>query len=340
MKSLRLAVVVAVVVLLGITTALAQAPWKVIKTMPIGGDGGWDYVTVDSATHQLYVTRSTHTQVIEASSGKVIADITGQKRSHGVALVPKVGRGFISDGGGDGAIVIFDLKTNNVLGTVAAQPDTDGIIFDPSSGLVLAVSGDGGTLMTLKPDADPKTTKIDTPIELGGKPEFLAADGKGKVYINLEDKNEVAAVDLAQRKVASRWPSAPGGTPVGMAIDPRGHHLFIGCRNPAKLVVMSTETGKVEADFPIGRGVDATKFDNGEAFSSSGDGTLVVAAEKDGKFEVVQTVNTPRGARTMGVDTGNHTIYLPTAEMEEPQPGSNGRPRPKPGSFMIVVVGH
>src|SRR5437667_11865928 len=156
---------------------VAQADWAVTKTLAIGGEGGWDYLPVHPQTHRRYVPRSTHTMVIDSESGKTIADIPGQKRAHGVAIVPQVGRGFISDGGGDGAVVIFDLKTNAVLGAIAAQPDADGIIFDPASGSVLVVSGDGGTLMTLKPDIDPGRGKIDEPIVLGGKPEFLASDG-------------------------------------------------------------------------------------------------------------------------------------------------------------------
>lgn len=320
--------------------AFAQTDWTVTKTFHIGGEGGWDYLTVDPDTHQLYVTRSTHTQVIDGSSGKVIADIPGQKRSHGVAIVPKAGRGFISDGGGDGAIVIFDLKSNAILGTIAAQPDADGIIFDHASGLVLAVSGDKGVLMTLKPDLDPKTGKIDDPIDLGGSPEFLAVDGKGKAYINLMNKNEVAVVDLKARKVIARWPVAPGGAPVGMSIDTKSHRLFIGCRNPQKLIVMSTDDGKVLADLPIGAGVDATKFSDKDkqAFASCRDGSLAVAGETSpGKFEIVETVKTPLGARTMGVDPGTSTIYMPTAEFEEAKPGT--RPAAKPDSFMIVVVG-
>src|SRR5579864_1151116 len=187
----------------------AQSGWKVEKTFSVGGQGGWDYLTVDPHTHRLYVPRSTHTMVIDSESGKTIADIPGQKIAHGVAIVPEAGRGFISDGGGEGAVVIFDLKTNAILGTITAQPDADGIIFDPASGRVLVVSGDKGVLMTLKPDIDPKNGKIEAPIELGGAPEFLASDGKGKAYINLEDKNEVVAVDINARKVVGRWPVAP-----------------------------------------------------------------------------------------------------------------------------------
>ena len=254
-----------------------------------------------------------------------------------MALVPEAGRGFISDG--NGAVVIFDLKTNAVLGTITAQPDADGIIYDKASGLVLVVSGDNGVLMTLKPDVDPKTGSIDPPIELGGKPEFLASDGAGKVYINLEDKDQVAVVDIKARKVLAHWPVAPGGAPVGLSIDPTKRRLFIGCRNPQKLIVMSTDDGKVIADLPIGAGVDATRFDGGEAFASCRDGKLNVAAENmSGKFEIVQTVTTAVGAKTMDVDPGTQKIYLPTAEFEEQKPGASGRPAAKPGSFMILVV--
>jgi DNA-binding beta-propeller fold protein YncE len=307
------------------------------KTFHVGGEGGWDYITVDSANHRLYVPRSTHTMVIDAHSGKTIGDIPGQKHNHGVALVPEAGRGFISDG--NGAVVIFDLKTNAVLGTITAQPDADGIIYDKASGLVLVVSGDNGVLMTLKPNVDPKTGSIDPPIELGGKPEFLASDGAGKVYINLEDKDQVAVVDIKGRKVLAHWPVAPGGAPVGLSIDPTKRRLFIGCRNPQKLIVMSTDDGKVIADLPIGAGVDATRFDGGEAFASCRDGKLNVAAENmSGKFEIVQTVTTAVGARTMDVDPGTQKIYLPTAEFEEQKPGASGRPAARPGSFMILVV--
>jgi DNA-binding beta-propeller fold protein YncE len=314
----------------------AQGTWTVEKTFHIGGEGGMDYVTVDAKNHRLYVPRTTHTMVIDADSGKTLADIPGQKHNHGVALVPEAGRGFISDGAG--AIVIFDLKTNTVLGTIASRPDSDGIIFDKASGLVLVVSGDDGVLMTLKPDVDPKTGSIDAPITLGGKPEYLATDGAGKVYINLEDKNQVAVVDINARRVLAHWPVAPGGSPVGMSMDTAARRLFIGCRNPQKLIVMSADDGKMLADLPIGAGVDATKFDGHQAFASCRDGNLNVAGENaSGKFEIVQTVTTAVGAKTMDVDPEAHKIYLPTAEFEEPKPGA--RPVARPGSFKIIVVG-
>ena len=321
--------------LASLSPALAQSNWQVVKTLHIGGEGGWDYVTVDPQSHRLFVTRTTHTQVIDADSGKVLGDIPGQTRSHGVAIVPRLNRGFITDGGGSGAIIVFDLTNYSVLGRITTVPDSDGIIYDAQTDHVLAVSGDGGVLMTFKPDIDPKSGKIDPPIALGGAPEFLAADGAGKIYINLEDKDMVAVVDLASRKVMARWPVTPGGHPVGMAMDPATHRLFIGCRNPQKLVEMNSDTGKIESSVPIGAGVDAVGLAQGLAFASCRDGSLIAAGASPQGLKVDQTIKTPEGARTLGIDSSTHRIYLPTAEFE---PATTGRPKAKPGTFMIVVV--
>jgi len=319
----------------GLRPGLAQTDWEVVKTFQIGGQGGWDYLTVDPQTHRLYVPRTTHTMVIDAETGKTIADIPGQRNAHGVALAPAAGRGFISDGGGDGAVVIFDLKTYAVLGSLRAMPDADGIIFDPTSGHVLVVSGRGKALMSFRPDIDPRNGKIGEPIALRGEPEFLAADAAGKVYINLMDTHEVAVVDLKGRTAVAHWPVAPGGLPVGMAIDTKGR-LLIGCRGPQKLIVMSTRDGKVLSDLPIGESVDAVKVDNGQVFASTAGSQLFVAGETSpGTFAIVQTVKTGDGARTMGLDPTTHRIYLPAAEFET---GANGRRAQKPGTFTILVV--
>lgn len=309
--------------------------WRVTQTFHPGGEGGWDYVTVDGPNHRLFVTRATHTQVIDTHTGKLLADIVGQIRSHGVALVPRVNRGFITDGGGSGAILVFDLKTYQELGRIPAMPDADGIIYDPGTDLVLAVSGDGNSLMSFHPNIDPRNGKVTT-IALGGAPEYLAADGSGKAYINLEDKDLVAVVDLHAGKVLGRWPVAPGAHPVGMAIDPSAHRLFIGCRKPQKMVVMNTQTGKVEAALPIGMGNDAAGFDHGHAFASCGDGTLTVIGKKNGVFQIEQKVKTANGARTMGLNRSTQQIFLPTAEMLPSAPGH--RAQPKPGTFEILVV--
>ena len=274
--------------------------------------------------------------VLDARTGKTVADIPGQRRIHGVAIVPSAGCGFITDGN-DASVTVFDLKTYAVLGKVKADADADGVIYDPASGKVLVVCGDPGLLIPNTPELDLGTGSADQKVELGGKPEFLAADGKGKAYINLVDKDQVAVVDTKTMKVLDKWPTAPGGSPVGMSMDVARRRLFIGCRKPQKLIVMDADNGKVLADFPIGAGVDATKF-AGDIFASCGDGTLTVVGEPTpGKFQVVQTVQTPRGARTMGIDPATHTLYLPTAELLPPAEGQT-RPRPKPDTFMIVVV--
>lgn len=337
-RNIAVGLLIVVVSFMLSTCATAQGTWAVENTFHIGGEGGMDYITVDAQNHRLYVPRSTHTMVIDADSGKTIADIPGQKHNHGVALAPEAGRGFITDG--EGSVVIFDLKTNAVLGTLKARPDADGIIYDKGTGLVLVSCGDDGTLVTIKPNVDPKNGSIDPPIDLGGKPEFLAADGAGKAYVNLEDKDQIAVVDLKARKVLAHWPVAPGGSPVGLAIDAAKHRLFVGCRRPQKMIVMSTDDGKVLADLPIGAGVDATKFDGQHAFASCRDGKMSVVGETaPGKFEIVQTVTTAFGAKTMDIDPEAHKAYLPTFEFEEQKPGATGRPAAKPGSFMIVVVG-
>lgn len=335
LRSNRL-LVIATCLLLGTSlNVFSQSTWGVKQTFHVGGEGGWDYVTVDPHTHRVFVTRTNHTQVVDGESGAVLGDIPGQKIAHGVAIVPRLNRGFITDGGGAGAIVVFDLTTYAILGSIQTVPDSDGIIYDAKANRVLAVSGDGGVLMTFSPDIDMQNGKIDPPIELGGAPEFLAADGSGKVYVNLEDKDVVAVVDLASRKVVARWPVKPGGHPVGMSMDPATHRLFIGCRNPQKLIVMNAENGKIEAALPIGAGVDATGFQDGKAFASCRDGSLIAAREESGEFKVDQTIKTPDGARTLGIDSATHKIYLPTAELE---PVTTGRPKAKPGTFMIVVV--
>ena len=309
--------------------------YSVAQTFRISGTGGWDYLTVDPRHKLLYVPRSTHTMVVDATNGKTVADIPGQRRNHGVAIVPSAGRGFISDGQ-DATVTIFDLKTNKVLGKVKAADDADGIIYDSNCGKVLVSCGDANEMVVISPDVDPRTGTADVAVALGGKPEFLVAD-QDKIYVNLVDKDQVAVIDSKTMKLVHKWSTIPGGSPVGLSMDPVGRRLFVGCRKPQKLIVMNADDGTVLADLPIGAGVDATQFD-GDVFASCRDGTLAVARETSpGKFAIVQTVATKPGARTMGLDPTTHTLYLPTAKL---MGGSVGKSRPaaQPGSFMILVV--
>ncbi|MGA3067732.1 MAG: YncE family protein [Tepidisphaeraceae bacterium] len=317
----------------------ATGQYQVTKTIPIGLSGKWDYATLDAQGQNLYVTRGKHTIVVDTASGKVVADIPGGKGLHGVALVPDVGHGFITDGKG-AAVIVFDLKTNAVLGTISGADDADGIIYDPATAHVFVSCGDSSELLPIAANVDPTSGQPDAAIDLGGKPEFLASDAQGKIFVCIADMNQIAVVDAKAMKVIAKYSTLPGETPTGLSIDRDKGRLFIGCRNQ-KLIVMDAKDGSIVSDLPIGKGVDATAFHAGDALASCADGTLTVARETSpGKFEVAQTLDTAPGARTMAVDSQTGTIYLPTADMiatTNPD-GTMGKPKAVPGTFKIIVV--
>ena len=320
--------------------ANAEAPvaiYGVTETWHIGGEGRWDYAISDPAAMRLYVTRGAHVHVISQSDGKVIADIPNTTASHGVALALPMGRGFISDGSAN-TVTVFDLQANKTLGTVPTGKNPDAIVFDPASKKVFAFNGRSNDITVIDPAAEPGPKAVVATIPLDGKPEFAACDGAGKVFVNLEDKSSIVAIDSDAMKVVSQWKLDGGEEPSGLAIDAAHHRLFAGCGN-AVMAVVDCESGKTLATVPIGKGVDACGFDpgRGEAFASCGDGTLTVIKETDGKFEVEQTVKTRQGARTMALDPTTHKVFLPAAEFEAAAAGQR-RPPMKPDSFMIVVV--
>ena len=332
-------VIASVIVAAGAVLAAETGPltYHVAATFKIGGDGGWDYATLHQGV--LFVTRTTHTQVIDVSTGKVIADIGGQKRSHGVAIVEDVGRGFISDGGA-GSVEIFDLKRHAPLGKVPAADDADSIIYDHGSNRVLVFCGDAHQMVAFAPDVNPSSGRPSATVDLGGSPEFAVADEQGKVYVNIEDKDEVAVVDTKAMKVIARWATGPGQRPTGMSMDRASRRLFIGCRNK-QLIVMNADNGKIVANFPIGAFVDATAFRDGLAFASCGDGTLTIIREvSPDRFEMAQVVKTELGARTMAVDMTGEMIYLPTADLTFPAGSTPEHPHPVPvpETFRILVV--
>jgi hypothetical protein len=317
--------------------------FQVSQVLPVdsGTPKYWDYLRYDDDHNLLYASLGSHIAVIDPANGKVVADISGMMRNHGVALVPSAGRGFISDGDA-GTVVIFDLNTHAVLGKVKVEEDADGIQYDPASNKVWVVSGDAASITAIPVDIDPATGKADAPVALAGKPEYFQMDNEGKAFINLTDKNEVVVVDTKAAKVLARWPTAPGGANTAMAIDREHHHLVLGCRKPQKLVIMDSNSGAVLSDVDIGVGCDAVAYDDGYAFAACRDGTLAVAQEKSpGKFELVQTVPTRTWAGTLAVDAKTHTLYLPTAEFEKPLTSFarlDKKIAVKPNSFMIVVV--
>jgi DNA-binding beta-propeller fold protein YncE len=321
--------------------AASSQYYKLAASLKVGGEGGWDYVTLDPAGRLLYVTRSTHTMVVDVSTGRPVADIPGMRLAHGVALVPEAGRGFISDGK-DGSVIVFDLKTGATLGKVTAAPDADSIIYDPASRRVMVFCGDAHQMIAIAPDVNPKGGKADATVDLGGSPEYAVADGQGKVFVNIADRNEMVVVDTHVMKVIARWPIGPGRRPTGLSMDRATRRLFVGCRN-RELVIMNADDGKVLADFPIGTGVDATAFNNGFVLASCADGTLTFVREvTPQKFEAAQTLRTEPGARTMAIDGRSGTVYLPTSDLMPAPPATADKPHPRPmpvaGTFRILVV--
>jgi DNA-binding beta-propeller fold protein YncE len=306
-----------------------------------GGGEYFDYINFDAASRRVYLSHGTEFKVLDADTDKVVATIGGMKRNHGVALVPEVGRGFITDGDA-GEVIVFDLKTFQKTGTIKADKDADYIMYDPVSKRVFCFNGDPHTATVI----DPAAGTVVATLQLGGVPEQAVADGKGMIYDNIEDKNEVVAIDSRTLKIKARWPVAPAGQPVSMAMDRQHRRLFVGGRNPKALVMMNADTGKVIGEsFPIGGRVDASVFDPATAMvaASTGDGTIHIFREDSpDKLSMVETVTTQYGAKTMALDPKTHNLLVDTADFEEaPAVGKQGTPqrRPKPGTFRLLIYG-
>ncbi len=318
----------------------AAPAYHVLNRVPVGGEGGWDYLTV--AGERLYISRGTHVIVFNTELNQVVGDIPNTPGVHGIAIVPRLGKGFTSNGG-DNTVTVFDTATLHERGRVSVGTGPDAILYDPYSRRVFTFNGRGGDATAI----DAATEKVVGTVALEGRPEFAATDGAGKVYVNIEDKSEVAEIDPKALKVTKRWSLSPGDSPSGLAIDPKHHRLFSVCRN-GMMVVSDTDAGKVIATPAIGQGPDAAAFDPKEdlAFSSNGEGTLtIVKGDTPDKFTVVDNVKTEQGARTMALDPRSHRIFLVTARMlppppgQTPQPGQRFRRSYEPGSFVVLVVG-
>jgi YVTN family beta-propeller protein len=322
----------ALFLLIAAGSAHGAAPgYHVVKQIPLGGDGGWDYLTVDAEARRLYIARSNRVMVVDLEKETVAGEIKNTPGVHGVAIAPKRGHGFTSNGR-DSTVTVFDLKTLTEVERVKVGERPDAIIYDPATDRVFTFNA--GTSDTTAIDAE--TNKVAGTIKLGGKPEFACSDEKGHVFVNIEDKNEVLALDARELKVLHRWPLAPGMEPTGLSIDCAKGRLFATCHS-GHMVVLDAQTGKVIATPAIGKGTDASAFDaeTGLAFSSNGDGTLTVVKENDkGEYVVEENVKTQPGARTMAFDPKSHNIYLAAAKSKAGQPRSI-----EPGSFAILVVG-
>jgi DNA-binding beta-propeller fold protein YncE len=321
--------------------AYAAAPgYHIIKKIQIGGEGGWDYLSIDSEARRLYVSRSTHVIIIDIDADKIVGDIPDMPGVHGIAIASELGRGFISCGKSNIA-VIFDLKTLKIIGQVKTGTNPDAILYEPVYKKVYTFNGKSNDATVF----DAASGKINAVIALGGKPEFAAADKKGKVYVNIEDTAEVAEIDGKSFSVLRRFSLKPGEEPTGMDLDNEHHRVFSGCHNKI-MTVLDLNKGKVIATVPIGSGVDGNAFDQktGLAFSANGEGTLTVVKESaPGKFVVAETIPTQRGARTMATDAKTHNIYLPTAEFAPAPEPTVENPKPRPtqikDTFVILVIG-
>lgn len=330
---------ISLLAILAAAAALAAAPtYKVIAKIKIGGGTRWDYAYLDSANHRLYVSHGTQTEVIDTTTDKLVGTIPDTKGVHGIAIANDLGRGYTSDGT-DNDVTVFDIKTLKVLSKVKTGQNPDAIIYEPVSKRVLTFNGKSADATIF----DAKSGSVITAsLPVGGKPEFAQVDGKGHVYVNIEDKNEVIEVDARTSVVSRRYSIAPCDGPSGLAIDPK-NRLYSVCSNKM-MVVSDAATGKVLASPAIGPGTDGVAFDDGYAFSANGgDGTITMVGETSpGKFTAVATIPTTRGARTIIADQKSHKLYLPAAEYGAPtegKDGKKGRPQVVPDSFQIVVVG-
>jgi YVTN family beta-propeller protein len=321
-------------------TVVAQEPYKFLTEIPIGGEGGWDILTIDPAS-RLYLSHATKVVIVDLNKNALVGEIADTPGVHGFVAAPELQRGFSSNGKESKSSVV-DLKTLKTVSKIDTDESPDALVYEPLRSEVYVFNHKGNSATVI----DAKQAKVVATIPLGGGPEFPVADrSAGRIYCNIEDKSEVAVIDTEKHEVIARWPLAPGEGPSGIALDAAHHRLFSTCHNKM-MVMVDTETGKVVTTVPIGAGVDGCGFDDSTqlAFASCGDGTTTIAKEETPQtLTVVQTLKTERGARTMAIDPKTHRIYLPSAQFQpppSPSPGmSPGRPTIVPNTLKLLVYG-
>jgi DNA-binding beta-propeller fold protein YncE len=319
------------------TSLFAQpaSPYRVTHTYTLGGDGSWDYVVPDPPNHRLFIARQTRVMVVDEDTGKLLGEVTGINGAHGTAVVNSAGHGFATSGN-DQSVVMFDLKTYQPLGRIPAAEDADAIVYDSASNRVFTLNGDAHSSTVI----DPVAGKLITNIPLGGKPEYGASAGDGKVYANLTDTSEVVEIDAKAATVSRRWSTGACKQPVSMAVDTVHHRLFSGCRSGV-MAISDYQAGKVVATVPIGAGVDGAGYDaaSATAFASNADGTLtVIHQDSPDQYRVIQTIETPQASRNMGLDPVNHCVYVVSAKFGPSPAGGRGRGPVLPGSFSLMVI--
>jgi DNA-binding beta-propeller fold protein YncE len=313
--------------------------YSLLKTIKLGGEGGWDYITFDSETRHLYVSRATKVVVLDVDSEKVVGEIPNTQGVHGIALAMELEKGFISDGRAND-VTIFDMKTLKTLGTVAAGTNPDAIVYDAGTKRVFTMNGRSKDSTAI----DAVAGKVLSTIVLPGKPEFAVSGGRGGIFVNIEDKSEMVRIDAEKLTLTNTWPLAPCESPSGLAMDRVNRRLFSGCDNKL-MTIMNADSGKVIASLPIGEGVDATGFDpgTGYAFASNGQSATLTVVHEDSpsNFTVVEDVPTRKGARTMTLDRETHQVFLVAADFGSPPAATADNPHPRPailpGSFVVLV---
>jgi len=320
-------------------TAPQGSGYHIVRKIPVPTNDFWDYITIDSATQRLFISRGTHVQVLDLKTGQLAGDIPDTQGVHGIALASEFGRGFTSNGRA-ATVTIFDLKTLAKIGEAKTDPGPDAILYDPASKRVFTMNGRSGTATAI----DAASGNVVGSVTLGGKIEFAVSDGAGHVYANLEDKSQLVEFDSQKLVLMNTWPVAPCESPSGLAIDREHHRLFLGCENKL-MAIVDGQTGKVITTVPIGGGVDANRFDPGTqlAFSSNGEGTLTVVHEDSpDAFTVIGNVPTQPRARTMEVDLTNHHVYVVTADFGPAPAPTADMPRPRPSilpdSFVVIEL--
>jgi DNA-binding beta-propeller fold protein YncE len=311
----------------------SESDYHVLKTIKLGGEGGWDYLTLDAAARRLYISRANRVMIVDVDAGKLIGEVKDTPGVHGIALDTKRQRGFTSNGG-DSTVTTFDLTTLKETARVKVGSRPDTILYDSASDQVFTFNAGSNDATAVSAASG----QVAGTVKLGGRPEAAVADEKGLVYVNLVDKHEVVAFDAQKLSVTNRWPVSPGQGPMGLAMDRVKRRLFVTCRN-AMMVILDADNGKVLASPAIGKGTDACAFDQsaGLAFSSNGDGTLTLVEEKPGdQYRITANVKTQDGARTLALDTKTHQVFLVTASFK---PGAGGRRTQEPDSFVLLVVG-
>jgi len=313
----------------------AAAQYRITQTYVLGGDGSWDYIVPDPPNHRLFIGRQNRVMVVDEENGKLLGEVTGIQGAHGTAVANDTGHGFATSGN-DQSVVMFDLKTFKVLGRIPAAEDADAVIYDDASKRVFTFNGDAHSSTVI----DPRAGTLITNVPLGGKPEYGASAGDGKVYANLTDISEVVEIDAKTATVVRRWPTAPCKQPVAMAIDTAHYRLFSGCRSGV-MAISDYQAGKVVATVPIGSGVDGAGYDalSANAFASNADGTLtVVHQDSPDQYRVVESVPTAPAARNMGLDSITHRVFLVSAKFGPAPAGARGRAPVLPGSFTLMTI--